>query len=372
MNIKTALAYKGNYGTKRATSDILGVVLHYTANDGDTDEGNAHYFQSPLKKKSSAHYFVDDDSVTQSVPDDYIAWHCGTKGKYYHPYLRNANTIGIEMCDTVKNGIHDLSEATRQNAIELAREIVIKYNIPYENVVRHYDITHKNCPAYFVADEQAWKKFKDDIFQGIGNSIPNIVEAPQSIPTQPQPIPTPQPTPRNYLKKGDRNDDVKVMQQMLNNCGYNCGTADGIFGVNTETQLISFQKANGLVADGIYGNASKSKLEEVNARPKIVFNQHVHDLQWAINTDGIAKLSEDGLYGSDTNNAIKHCVVKKGSKGNVVAWVQCRIGASVDGGCGANTVNKIKEYQRQHGLTDDGCAGYNTIKTILRQYDVNC
>lgn len=366
MNRQTILAYRGNYGAKRKESDIKGLVLHYTSNDGDTDEGNAHYFQRPLEKKSSAHYFVDDDSATQSVPNDYIAWHCGTKGKYYHPFLRNANTIGIEMCDTTKDGVHDLSTATRQNVIELARELISKYNIPYENVVRHYDITHKNCPAYFVADEQAWKQFKDEIFQVSNMNTSTAPQPSQTIPKQPQAIV------RNYLVKGDRGEAVKTMQQMLNNCGYNCGIADGIFGNNTRIQLIAFQKANGLSSDGIYGNASKSKLEEVNARPKIVFNQHVHDLQWAINTDGIAKLSEDGLYGSDTNNAIKHCVVKKGSKGNVVAWVQCRIGASVDGGCGANTVNKIKEYQRQHGLTDDGCAGYNTIKTILRQYDVNC
>ena len=45
MNRQTILAYRGNYGAKRKESDIKGLVLHYTSNDGDTDEGNAHYYK---------------------------------------------------------------------------------------------------------------------------------------------------------------------------------------------------------------------------------------------------------------------------------------------------------------------------------------
>ena len=188
------------------------------------------------------------------------------------------------------------------------------------------------------------------------------------------PIPTvsPIPTSKNYLEKGDVSNDVKIMQQMLNDCGYNCGNADGILGQRTENQLIKFQTANGLVGDGIYGQASKTKLTELNARPKIVFNQHLHDLQWSINTDKVAKLEEDGLYGNNSDNAIKHCIVKNGSRGSVVSWVQCRVGANVDGIAGKNTVQKIREYQSTHGLVADGIAGYDTIKSILRAYGVNC
>ena len=44
-----------------------------------------------------------------------------------------------------------------------------KYNIPAENVIRHYDVTGKNCPKYFVEDEEAWKQFKADIKTAIAN-----------------------------------------------------------------------------------------------------------------------------------------------------------------------------------------------------------
>lgn len=166
---KTLLANRKNYGSKRSTSVIKYIVYHYTANDGDTDENNAKYFHNNVVK-ASAHRFVDDDSVTISVPDNYVAWHCGgglqgSKGHTYYKKCTNINSIGIEMCDTIKNGKYEVSAKTRANAIALGKELVKKYGIKKENVIRHFDVTGKNCPAYFVKDEEAWKKFKDEIFE---------------------------------------------------------------------------------------------------------------------------------------------------------------------------------------------------------------
>lgn len=160
--LKENLAHKSNYGSQRALSAIRFIVIHYTGNDGDTDEANGKYFDG-ANRGASAHYFVDDDSVTISVPDNFVAWHCGTKKTYYHTTCRNSNSIGIEMCDTQKNGVYNLSSKTRANVIALTKELMKKYNIPIENVVRHYDVTHKKCPAYFVNDTAAWKKFLADL-----------------------------------------------------------------------------------------------------------------------------------------------------------------------------------------------------------------
>lgn len=70
---------------------------------------------------------------------------------------------------------------------------------------------------------------------------------------------------RTYLKRGDKGQNVKDMQLMLIGCGYSCGKsgADGIFGSGTEKALLKFQRDNGLKEDGLYGNASKAKLEKV-------------------------------------------------------------------------------------------------------------
>lgn len=161
--IKKALADKSNYGSKR-TLPIKYIVIHYTGNDGDTDENNGKYFQG-VNRQASAHYFVDDDSITQSVPDDFVAWHCGAK-TYKHRLCRNSNSIGIEICDDVKNGKIYPSAQTITNVLELTVYLMKKYNIPKENVIRHYDVTGKLCPAYWVDDakwkSEFWNKIKVD------------------------------------------------------------------------------------------------------------------------------------------------------------------------------------------------------------------
>lgn len=166
---KKLISNRKNYGSKRNTSLIKYLVYHYTANDGDTDENNAKYFHNNVVK-ASAHRFVDDDSVTISVPDNYVAWHCGgglqgSKGHTYYKKCTNTNSIGIEMCDTKRNGKYEVTPKTRSNAIALGKELVKKYGIKKENVIRHYDVTGKNCPAYFVKDEEAWIKFRNEIFE---------------------------------------------------------------------------------------------------------------------------------------------------------------------------------------------------------------
>ena len=159
--IKTNIANKGNYGGSRSLSAIKYIVIHYTANDGDTDEANGNYFKNNIVQ-ASAHYFVDDDSITQSVPDNYIAWHCGggsqgNGGKTHLGKCFNSNSIGIEICDDVKNGVVYPSAKTIQNALELTEFLMKKYGIKKEHIIRHYDVTGKLCPAYWV-DNAKWKK----------------------------------------------------------------------------------------------------------------------------------------------------------------------------------------------------------------------
>lgn len=148
VQIKTQLAHRSNYGGKR-TQKIEWIVMHYTANDGDSDESNGRYFQQPLNPVASAHYFVDDDSITQSVPDDYVAYHCGAR-TYKHPYCRNANSIGVELCDAKRDGRVMATNKTIANAAELVYSLCKQYGIPYDHIIRHYDVTGKLCPAYWV------------------------------------------------------------------------------------------------------------------------------------------------------------------------------------------------------------------------------
>lgn len=172
MNLKTNLANKANYGSSRSTNNIKYIVVHYTANDGDTDENNGKYFKNNVVK-TSAHYFVDDDSVTQSVPDNYTAWHCGAN-RYKHKTCRNSNSIGVEICDDVKNGTIYPSAKTIENALELVRHLMHKYSIPKENVIRHYDVTGKLCPAYWCGTTEKDNKWKTEFWNKLTNSSASI------------------------------------------------------------------------------------------------------------------------------------------------------------------------------------------------------
>lgn len=159
MEIRTKTARRDNYGAARET--IAYLVIHYTGGDGDTAAGNAAYFARELTGVS-AHYFVDDSEVWRSVPEDHIAWHCGTKGTYYHPFCRNRNSIGIELCSrrSPTTGDYFFTAQTIERAAALTRALMAKYKIPVENVLRHYDVTHKCCPAPFVQESYAWSRFR--------------------------------------------------------------------------------------------------------------------------------------------------------------------------------------------------------------------
>jgi hypothetical protein len=62
------------------------------------------------------------------------------------------------------------------------------------------------------------------------------------------------------LMPGSRGEEVKWLQQSLNKLGYNAGAEDGIFGSRTQAAVIAFQKANGLVPDGIVGPKTRESL----------------------------------------------------------------------------------------------------------------
>lgn len=162
MEIKKKLAHRSNYGSSRTISSIKYIVIHYTANDGDKAWNNANYFANNANLKASAHYFVDDDYVYQSVPDEYVAYSVGANsadtskggGKYYNK-CTNSNSISIELCDTNKNGSIYPTQKTIDRAIALTKELMGKYNIDTNHVIRHFDVTGKLCPKYWV-DNTKW------------------------------------------------------------------------------------------------------------------------------------------------------------------------------------------------------------------------
>lgn len=155
-----------NFNRLGDTSRIKYIVIHYVGATGGA-EANCRYYASKYIG-ASAHYYVGfNGEIWQSVEDGDIAWHCGAKS-YRHPECRNSNSIGMELCVRNKGSQAADSrdwyfeEATVTAAIELTRELMEKYGVPAERVIRHYDVTGKICPNPYVYNHTAhtWEAFK--------------------------------------------------------------------------------------------------------------------------------------------------------------------------------------------------------------------
>ena len=178
VQISRLSALRCNYGDARKTSNIKYIVIHYTANDGDTAASNARYYARG-NRGASAHYFVDSSYIVQSVADNYVAWSVGgnkysdcnkTGGGTLYGKCANANSISIEICDDNRNGNIYPSEKTISNAIELTQMLMKKYNISINNIVRHFDVNGKRCPAYWCGNSTnnaKWSEFKGKLAEKV-------------------------------------------------------------------------------------------------------------------------------------------------------------------------------------------------------------
>ena len=141
-------------GTK--TERINGIVIHYTANPGSTAMQNRNYFEG-LKDshitKASSHFIVGlDGEIVQCIP---------TWEEAYASNDRNPDTVSIETCHPNEDGKY--TQATYKSLVQLTAWLCKKFDLTEKDVIRHYDITGKICPKYFVEDEAAWEKFREDV-----------------------------------------------------------------------------------------------------------------------------------------------------------------------------------------------------------------
>lgn len=145
--------------------EVRGVVIHYTANPGTDAKANRDYFNGlPESNRGrtrplyvSSHYVIGlDGTIIQCVPLDEVA---------YASNDRNNDTISIECCHPESNG--KFTDETYDSLVRLVAWLCGEYNISSDGIIRHYDVTGKNCPKYFVEHEKKWKRFKKDVFSYI-------------------------------------------------------------------------------------------------------------------------------------------------------------------------------------------------------------
>lgn len=135
---------------------ITGIVIHYTANPGSTAQQNHDYFEGlkdSQSTKASSHFIIGlDGEVIQCIPSS--EWS-------YASNDRNSDTLSIECCHPDESG--QFNDATYQSMVELTGWLCHRFGLSSEDVIRHYDVTGKDCPKYFVEHEDAWVQFRQDV-----------------------------------------------------------------------------------------------------------------------------------------------------------------------------------------------------------------
>ena len=138
------------------TKKITGVVVHYTANPGATAMDNRNYFENlkdSHETKVSSNFVVGlEGEIVQCVP---------TWEEAYASNSRNIDTVSIECCHPDESG--KFNDKTYQYMVELSAWLCLKFDLDENDVIRHYDVTGKDCPKYFVENEKAWERFRKDV-----------------------------------------------------------------------------------------------------------------------------------------------------------------------------------------------------------------
>ena len=154
----------------------LYLAVHWTANEnkGANAVANAKYFQN-TDRQASAHYIVDDKQIVRCIPENEVAYGVGASkyttwsNKNIGSYP-NGKVISIEMCVNSDGNFWNMYS----NTAHLCADILKRNNWDIDKLIRHFDVTGKNCPAFFVSDDyakkytgknanEAWSNFKNDV-----------------------------------------------------------------------------------------------------------------------------------------------------------------------------------------------------------------
>lgn len=158
MQIKEMLITPNKYSRPQTKiGKIKNIVIHWIGNAGTTAENNAKYFESLKDGRgtyASSHYIIGNDGVViRCVPENEVAYHASSANNY---------SIGIEVCHPDNTGKY--TDVAYKALVELLVDLCNRYKLePTQAIIRHYDVTGKDCPRYYVKNTDAWKKLKQEV-----------------------------------------------------------------------------------------------------------------------------------------------------------------------------------------------------------------
>lgn len=240
---------------------------------GKNQYGN-HWNQSSATKSVHAWIGYDKDNnviVAQTLPYDRACWGAGsgTKGSYnYNPHA----FIQFEICQGSNTDAEYYWKAIKV-AEEYCAHLCREFGWTADQITSHYE-AHALGFASNHGDPRSWMKYFDDsmdkfrkrvqaLLDGAETTVPEVEQTPAETPAPAENANTGVKTVSvelNMLSSGNRGNQIRTAQRLLNALGYNSGSVDGIFGAKTKAAVVKFQKAKGLDADGIVGSKTWNAL----------------------------------------------------------------------------------------------------------------
>ena len=136
---------------------VNNIVIHYVGNPNTSAIANRNYFES-LKDtqatQASSHFIVGlEGEVIQCVPLSEVSY-CTSRE-------RNVDTVAVEVCHPDESG--QFNPSAYDSVVKLTAWLCGEYGLTEQDVIRHYDVTGKLCPKYYVEHEDAWQQFLADV-----------------------------------------------------------------------------------------------------------------------------------------------------------------------------------------------------------------
>ena len=139
------------------------IAVHYVGNPNTSALANRNYFENckDIHKYVSSNYIVGlRGEVICCVPDEEIAY-CTNQANSY--------SVSIEVCHPKSDGV--FADCTYVSLCELCSMLLKKYKLTVDDLIRHYDVTQKQCPlAWSPTKYQSeavatarWNRFKQDV-----------------------------------------------------------------------------------------------------------------------------------------------------------------------------------------------------------------
>jgi N-acetyl-anhydromuramyl-L-alanine amidase AmpD len=243
-----------NY-TRGRSNPIDLIVIHTmeSPEKPDTAESVAAWFAGPTAPQASAHYCIDADSIVECVRDTDVAWHAPGA---------NHNGLGLEHAGRAAQTSAEWDDEYSQRMLDLSAELVAqkcaKYDIPAVWLSPAQLRAGKRGITGHVQVSQAFKR-SDHTDPGTSFPADAYVARVREhlgthfVPPEEHHWPERSPAQTPMLRLGDEGYQVKRLQRLLVQRGFDAGAADGIFGKQTLAAVEQAQRAHGLDVDGIVG-----------------------------------------------------------------------------------------------------------------------